>query len=137
LGALVDKSDNLLNNAAADVEEINPASSDTSLPWSPEFFDSGPLSKIHSFGDENQRKHILDLCKEFRDIFSNELDDTTAHVPSFDLKVYDTRWQVRDNRAPPRPQTFANQADMVKQIQILLEHGYGTENSWAPTLSRA
>jgi hypothetical protein len=43
LGALVDKSDNLLNRAAADVDEIDPASSDTFLPWSPEFFDADPL----------------------------------------------------------------------------------------------
>jgi hypothetical protein len=43
LGALVDRSDNLLMKAAADVDEIDMASSDTFLPWSPEFFEDDPL----------------------------------------------------------------------------------------------
>jgi hypothetical protein len=47
LGALVDRSDNLLMKAAADVDEIDMASSDTFLPWSPEFFEADPLSKLH------------------------------------------------------------------------------------------
>jgi hypothetical protein len=33
LGALVDMSDNLLMKAAADIDEIDMASSDTFLPW--------------------------------------------------------------------------------------------------------
>ena len=123
LGALVDNSENILRRAAADVDEIDEASSDTFLPWSPRFFDSDPLAKIHVFGDEFQRKQILDLCEEFRDIFSNELDETPARVPPFDLKVDDTKWKVRANRAPPRPQTTANQTDMVNQIKTLLEQG--------------
>jgi hypothetical protein len=102
LGALVDRSDNLLMKAAADVDEIDMVSSDTFLPWSPEFFEDDPLSKLHIFGDGNQRKQILALCEEFRDIFSNELDETPALVPPFDLKVDDTKWKVRANRAPPR-----------------------------------
>jgi hypothetical protein len=105
LGALVDRSDNLLMKAAADVDEIDMVSSDTFLPWSPVFFEAGPLSKLHIFGDGDQRKQILALCGEFRDIFSNEFDETPALVPPFDLKVDDTKWKVRANRAPPRPQT--------------------------------
>ena len=123
LGALIDSSENILRRAAADVDEIDEASSDTFLPWSPRFFDSDPLAKIHVFGNEFQQKHILDLCEEFRDIFSNELDETPALVPPFDLTVDDTKWKVRANRAPPRPQTPANQADMVSQIKTLLEQG--------------
>jgi transposase InsO family protein len=123
LGALVDNSEHILRRAAVDVDEIDEASSDTFLPWSPRFFDSDPLAKIHVFGDEFQRKQILDLCEEFRDIFSNELDEAPALVPPFDLKVDDTKWKVRGNRAPPRPQTTANQADMVTQIKTLLQQG--------------
>jgi hypothetical protein len=83
LGALVDNSENILRRAAAaDVDEIDEASSDTFLPWSPQFMDRDPLSKIHVFGDADQRKQILD-----RDIFSNDLDETPASVPPFDLKV--------------------------------------------------
>ena len=123
LGALVDNSENILRRAAADVDEIDEASSDTFLPWSPRFFDTDPLSKIHVFGDAVQRKQILDLCEEFRDIFRNELDETPALVPPFDLKVNETKWKVRANRAPPRPQTTANQADIVTQIKTLLQQG--------------
>jgi hypothetical protein len=92
--------------AAADVDEI----------WRRRtpFCRGRPLSKLHIFGDGDQRKQILALCEEFRGIFSNELDETPALVPPFDLKVDDTKWKVRANRAPPRPQTPANQADMVK-----------------------
>jgi hypothetical protein len=108
LGVLVDNSENILGRAAADVDEIDEASSGTFLPWSSRFFDTDPLSKIHVFGDEVQRKQILDLCEEFRDRFSNELDETPAIVPPFDLKVDETKWKVRANRAPPRPQTPAN-----------------------------
>jgi hypothetical protein len=104
LGVLVDNFENILRRAAADVDEIDEASSDTFLPWPPRIFDTDPLSKIHVFGDEVQRKQILDLCEEFRDIFSNELDETPAIVPPFDLKVDETKWKVRANRAPPRPQ---------------------------------
>jgi hypothetical protein len=103
LGVLVDNSENILIRAAADVDEIDEASSDTLLPWSPRFFDTDPLSKIHVVGDEVQRKQILDLCEEYRDIFSNELDETPAIVPLFDLKVDETKWKVRANRA----KTFA------------------------------
>jgi hypothetical protein len=104
-------------------DEIDEASSDTFLPWSPRFFDTDPLSVVHVFGDEVQRKQILDLCEEFRDIFTNELDETPAIVPPFDLKVDETKWKVRANRAPPRPQTTANQADIVNQIKTLLQQG--------------
>jgi hypothetical protein len=77
----------------------------------------------HVFGDEVQRKQIFDLCEEFRDIFSNELDETPAIVPPFDWKVDETKWKVRANRAPPRPQTTANQADIVIQIKTLSQQG--------------
>jgi hypothetical protein len=116
LGVLVDNSENILRRAAADVDEIVEASSDTFLPWSPRFFETDPLSKILVFGDEVQRKQILDLCEEFRDTFSNRLDETPAivPVPPSDLKVDETKWKVRANRAPPRPQTTANQAGKIR-----------------------
>jgi hypothetical protein len=81
LGALVDKSDNVLNRAAADVDEIDPASSDTFLPWSPDFFEADPLSKIHIFGDENQRKQILSLRE---DLYSatNSMKDQNTYLHS-------------------------------------------------------
>jgi hypothetical protein len=135
LGALVDRSDNLLMKGAADVDEIDMGTSDTFVPWSPEVFEADPLSKLHIFGDGDQRKQILALCEEFRDIISSELDETPALVPPFDLKLDDTKWKVRANRAPSRPQTPANQADMVKQIHTLLEEGI-LERSQSPHYSQ-
>ena len=113
----------MLKRAAPDEDEIDAASSDTFLPWSAESFDSDPLSKVNIFGDDIQRKLILDLCIEFRDIFRNELDEEPAKVPPFTLNVDDTKWRVKKNRAPPRPQTPANQADILKQITTLLKQG--------------
>jgi hypothetical protein len=126
LGVLVDNSKNILRRAAADVDEIDEASSDTFLPWSPRFFDTGPPPKTHVFGDEVQRKQILDLCEEFRD----KLDETPAIVPPFDLKVDETKWKVRANQAPPRPQTTANQANIVNQIKTNHKRLITVKSSW-------
>jgi Reverse transcriptase (RNA-dependent DNA polymerase) len=63
------------------------------------------------------------LCNEFRDIFSNELPVSPASIPPFELNVDDTKWKVSRNRTPPRPQSTANQADIIRQLAKLEEQG--------------
>jgi hypothetical protein len=63
------------------------------------------------------------LCDEFRDIFSNELPASLASIPPFELNVDDKLWKVSRTRTPPRPQSTANQADIVRQLAKLEEQG--------------
>ena len=123
LASMVDKTDHLVRISAADVDEINESASDSFLPWSRQFFDDDPLTKIHISGDEIQQRKILDLCIEFRDIFRNELDDKPAAIPPFHLVVDELKWKVTSNRTPPRPQSTANQKEIVKQIKNLVDKG--------------
>ena len=46
-----------------------------------------------------------------------------AKIPPFNLKVDDALWSVPKNRTPPRPQSTANQFDIVKQITELEKAG--------------
>ena len=123
LASMTDETDHLVRISAPDVDEIDESASDSFLPWSRQFFDDDPLSKIHISGDEIQQRKILDLCIEFRDIFRNELDDKPAAIPPFHLVVDELKWKVTSNRTPPRPQSIANQQEIVRQIKTLEEKG--------------
>jgi hypothetical protein len=92
-------------------------------PWINPFPDTDPLSLIHIAGDTDQQNKLRLLCNEFRDIFSNELPTSPANIPPFDLAVDDTKWKVSRNRAPPRPQSAANQAGIARQIAVLQNQG--------------
>jgi hypothetical protein len=78
---------------------------------------------LHISGDDDLQSPILSLCEKFRDIFSNELPPTPASIPPFHLVVDDSKWESNRNRGPPRPQTTANNADIVRQIAILESQG--------------
>jgi hypothetical protein len=119
---LIDKTDHLVRISAADVDKIDESASDSFLPWTRQFFDDDPLSKIHISGDELQQRRILNLCMEFRDIFKNELDDQPAAIPPFHLVVDDLKWKITSNRTPPRPQSTANQKEIVRQIKRKRHH---------------
>jgi transposase InsO family protein len=123
LASLLDKTDHLVRISAADIDEIEESASDSFLPWTRQFYDDDPLSKIHISGDEIQQKKIINLCIEFRDIFKNELDNMPAAIPPFNLLVDDLKWRVTSNRTPPRPQTTENQKEIVRQIKTLEEKG--------------
>ena len=55
-------------------------------------------------GDKDPQHRLRTLCKEFKDIFSNELPAAPAKIPEFHLTVKDNEWRVARNRAPPRAQ---------------------------------
>jgi hypothetical protein len=63
------------------------------------------------------------ICNEFRDILCNDLPASPAYIPPFELNVDDTKWKVSRNRTPPRPQSTANQADILRQLAKLEEQG--------------
>ena len=62
---------------------------------------------------------IQSLCEEFRELFSNQLPLSPAYFPPFN----DLLWHHNKNRGPLRPQTTANQAEVVRQIDILEKQG--------------
>ena len=78
---------------------------------------------MHIAGDEYLQAKIRSLCLDFVDIFSNELPSAPARISPLDLVVDDSKWQTPRNRAPPRPQSASNHADIVRQIKVLEEQG--------------
>ena len=59
------------------------------------------------------------LCKEFRDVFSNELPKEPARIPEFNLVVDDEKWRVRKNRDGPRTQSAVKQSALFKTVETL------------------
>ena len=53
----------------------------TFKPWSSPSSNTGILSLIHFFGDEDLQSRLRTLCTEFSDIFSNELPKEPANIP--------------------------------------------------------
>lgn len=125
LASLILESEQLFGFVPADEDEIEDSKNDSFSPWINSFPDTDPLSLIHIAGDEYQQNKLRLLCNEFRDIFSNELPVSPASIPPFELNVDDTKWKVSRNRTPPRPQSTANQADIIRQLAKLEEQGTG------------
>jgi transposase InsO family protein len=65
----------------------------------------------------------LDLCTEFRVLFSNSLSKSPAKITPFELDVDEEKWQVPANREAPRRLSPEKQAEVYKQVQELLEAG--------------
>ena len=69
------------------------------------------------------------------DVFSDTISDSAANIPPFELIVDDNKWASPKNRTPPRPQSTANQVDIVKQISELESAGI-IEKSSSPYYSQ-
>ena len=124
LASLVSKSEFNSAIATAADNELDSHESDTFAPYLPSVSkEVDPLASLHISGDDDLQSQIRSLCEEFRDIFSNELPPTPASIPPFHLVVDDSKWEHNRNRAPPRPQTTANNADIVRQIALLESQG--------------
>ena len=135
LASIVFDSEQLLGHISPDDDEIDDHLNDSFSPWLDRFPSSDPLSLIHISGDEDLQNQIRMLCNEFRDIFSDTLPDSAADIPPFELIVDDTKWASPKNRTPPRPQSTANQVDIVKQITELGNAGI-IEKSSSPYYSQ-
>jgi hypothetical protein len=79
-----------------------------------QFFPNNPLlSAIHIEGGPELTVYLVILI-------NNELAKEPADIPSFDLVVDMEKWRNPKNRGPPRVQYSANQAETVRQIDLLL-----------------
>ena len=123
LASLVMQTEILSTVVTVAENEIETHESPTFAPWLPASSIQDPLESLHIAGDEDLQSKIRSLCEEYKDIFSNELPSTPASIPPFDMVVDDKMWKTPQNRAPPRPQSTANHADIVKQIKILESQG--------------
>ena len=108
-----------------DDDEIGEHEASTFSPWLP---DTNPelvdlVSLINISGTPELQELIRLLCIEYRDIFSNTLSSQPASIPPFDLVVQDPKWRVSKNRQPPRPQSAANQKEITRQLNILIDQG--------------
>jgi hypothetical protein len=119
LASLVMQTELLSTVVTSAENEIETHESPTFAPWLPASSITDPLESLQIAGDADLQSKIRSLCEEYKDIFSNELPSTPASIPPFDMVVDDKMWKTPQNRAPPRPQSTANHADIVKQINIL------------------
>ena len=122
LASLVTEPETLATIATAADDELDDYETSTFAPWLPTI-PSDPIASLHIAGDEDLQAKIRSLCLDFVDIFSNELPSAPARIPTFDLVVDDSKWHTPRNRAPPRPQSTSNHADIVRQIKVLEEQG--------------
>jgi hypothetical protein len=64
---------------------------------------------------------LRDLCIEFRDIFSTTVRTQPAKVPEMSFEIIEQQWNHKRNRLPPRTHSSEKQAEILKQINLLLE----------------
>jgi transposase InsO family protein len=81
------------------------------------------LDLITIEGTPELRKQIRDLLEEFRSVFATTLSTEPARIPPFELNVNLEQWESFSNRGPPRVQSPAKQAEILKQVDELLKTG--------------
>jgi transposase InsO family protein len=85
------------------------------------FFPDDPLlGAIQIEGNSELTTSLVLLIAKYAHLFQSELTAEPAEIPSFDLNVDLEKWRNPKNRGPPRVQSSANQAETVRQIDLLL-----------------
>jgi hypothetical protein len=79
------------------------------------------LSSITISGTPELRKELSDLCREYHDIFSLSLKETSAEVEKMHLQVDDKLWRIPRNQEGARPLSFKLQKELETQVQELLQ----------------
>ena len=64
---------------------------------------------------------LKQLCAEFRDIFSTTVREQPAKVPEMSFEIIEQQWNHKRSRLPPRAHSSDKQAEILKQINSLLE----------------
>ena len=129
LSSLISMSQNILGGSLPDDDEIDHDKTDTFKPWLRQPDNSDVLSQIKISGDKDLQQKIRKVCLKYRDIFSNELPAAPAKIPAFNLVVDKEKWEVEQNRAPPRSQSALKQTALFSTIETLLRQGIITKSS--------
>jgi hypothetical protein len=78
-----------------------------------------------------QRNALVNLCKEFKDIFSLVVRDIPADVTPMKLQVKKDLWEVPRNSMPPRVQSTQRLAEIRRQVKLMI-----ALNVISPSLAR-
>jgi transposase InsO family protein len=135
VGALVEQVEQLFVATTLNDDDIDYEKTDSFTPFLPVkgsdlskknslFPDTLPLlQEILIEGDFDLQSKLVILITKFHHIFSNTLSSEPARIPPFDLIVDTKKWNNPKNRGPPRVQSPAKQAEILKQIDQLLSQG--------------
>ena len=82
-----------------------------------------PLDLITVEGSPEFRGKIRILLEKYRDVFATTLSEEPADIPPFELIVDKEKWESYSNRGPPRVQSPAKQAEILRQVTELLDAG--------------
>eukprot|EP01040_Poterioochromonas_malhamensis_P013058 gene13058-14325_t len=107
-----------------DEEEVNSMLPDASLAF-PEkrkgtYFPL-PSVEMPTLPSTPFHNKIKDLRNEFKDVFSAEVKPEAARLQHLTLEVDKKLWEVKGNRAQPRPQSTEKMLEMVRQVNRMLE----------------
>ena len=81
------------------------------------------LDLVTTEGTAALRVHIRTLLEKYRSVFATTLSPEPALIPPFELEVDKEKWEQFSNRGPPRVQSPAKQAEILKQVDELLKNG--------------
>ena len=81
------------------------------------------LPDLQHIKDSQSEKLFRDLCNEYPELFRATVNSIEARVRPFSLKVDQQGWETRGNRAPPRRLDSTREAELRRQIDLLLRLG--------------
>ena len=132
VAALAEQNDHLFATILPDGDDIDDDKIDAFAPFLKvdepvrrnEFFPNNDLlSAIQIEGDSNLTDLLVPLISRYSHLFSNTLNKEPADTPPFDWNVDTEKWKQPKNRGPPRIQSAAKQAEISRQLDLLLEQG--------------
>ena len=81
------------------------------------------LDLITFEGSPILQSNLRKLCEEFRDIFSTTVREKPANLPTMTFEINSQEWKHKRNRLPARIHGPEKQAEILKQIEMLLNLG--------------
>ena len=85
--------------------------------------DADVLDQVTIEGSVDLRCRIRVLLEKYRDVFATTLAPEPARIPAFELEVDIEKWEQFSNRGPPRVQSPAKQAEILRQVDELIKTG--------------
>ena len=83
--------------------------------------DDSNITDITIAGSTTLQDALRDIVEEFKDVFNVKLAEQPAQIREpLELNVDITKWAQARNRTPPRPQSPAKQAEIKRQIELML-----------------
>jgi hypothetical protein len=71
-------------------------------------------------GSNYMRRRLRQICKKYKEIFSDSLNEEPAKIDPMHLEVDKASWERNCNRQPPRRMSTERQAEMIAQIKEML-----------------